>query len=199
MGKRHLTPKEIIQQCKMAAREVRMADRTPWTITSMLCAYGIMKVEGFKGKRILRLCKKVEYLNEQWENGKLDLDALRQKVKEKSGLEFVPGVYTEKDLIWKKGSYQYWFDKAQIDAQNTINEVMVRYLLFFFSALMEEYKFGNERLNRLFDYITGLLPDYQKNYSIVGEWKKTLYEDAGVVFELPLDPMTNTAGSIMTR
>ena len=64
---------------------------------------------------------------------------------------------------------------------------------------MEEYKFGNERLNRLFDYITGLLPDYQKNYSIVGEWKKTLYEDAGVVFELPLDPMTNTAGSIMTR
>lgn len=31
MGKRHLTPAEIKDQCKRIARESRMADRTPWT------------------------------------------------------------------------------------------------------------------------------------------------------------------------
>lgn len=198
MGKRHLTPQEIICQCKMAAREIRMSHRTPWTLTSLLCAYGVMKIEGFKGKRILKLTQRVEYLNNQWEEGNLDLDVLREKINKKAGLNFLPGTYSEKDIIWKKGTYQHWFDKAQIDAQNTINEITVRYMLFFFAALMDEYGFGSVRINRLFDYITGLLPEYQNDYSIAENWKKALFEEAGVVMEMPVDPLTQTVGSIMT-
>ena len=49
MGKRHLTPAEIKDQCKRIARESRMADRTPWTAMGIICSYVIMRREGFKG------------------------------------------------------------------------------------------------------------------------------------------------------
>lgn len=65
MGKRHLTPKEIMAQCKAVAREKRMAERTPWTAMSIMCSYVIMKKEGFKGQRILRITNKVNELEEQ--------------------------------------------------------------------------------------------------------------------------------------
>lgn len=52
MGKRHLTPREIIAQCKVVARERRMTDRAAWTAMGIICAYAIMQKEGFKGKRI---------------------------------------------------------------------------------------------------------------------------------------------------
>lgn len=52
MGKRHLTPAEIKDQCKRIARESRMADRTPWTAMGIICSYVIMRREGFKGQRI---------------------------------------------------------------------------------------------------------------------------------------------------
>ena len=76
MGKRHLTPKEIMAQCKAVARESRMAERTPWTAMGIICAYVIMKKEGFKGQRILRITNRVNELEEQWRAGKIDLEAL---------------------------------------------------------------------------------------------------------------------------
>lgn len=78
MGKRHLTPAEIKEQCKRIARESRMADRTPWTAMGIICSYVIMRREGFKGQRISRLANKVNEMEADWSAGKIDLKEISQ-------------------------------------------------------------------------------------------------------------------------
>lgn len=198
MGKRHLTPKEIMAQCKAIAREKRMASRTPWTAMGIMCAYVIMQKEGFKGQRILKITKRVDELEEQWCNGELDMKDVSQRLYDKAEWTIEHTKYTEADIKAKKGSYKYWLDSVQIEPQNTINEQATRYMLFFFTALMDEYGFGKERLTRVEEYLNSLLLDYQQDKTTVNEWKRALYEDAGVLFEMPIDPLTQTAGSLMT-
>lgn len=198
MGKRHLTPKEIIAQCKAVARESRMADRTPWTAMGIMCAYVIMRVEGFKGKRILRLASRVNELEDQWSNGKVDVKEISNRLLEKAEWTIEYKAYTEADITSKKGSYQYWLDSKQIDPQNTINEQATRYMLFFFKALIDEYGFGKDRLTRVQEYMNELLISYQQDKTTVHSWTKALLDEAGVVMEMPVDPLTQTKGSMMT-
>ena len=198
MGKRHLTPKEIMAQCKAIAREKRMAERTPWTAMSVMCSYVIMKKEGFKGQRILRITNKVNELEEQWEKGEITIEEISNCLCEKADWTIGWKAYTENDIKAKKGSYQYWLDQKQIEPQNTINEQATRYMLFFFTALMDEFGFGKDRLTRVQDYMNELLESYQKDKTTVYEWKRALFEEAGVVIEMPIDPLTQTSGSMMT-
>lgn len=62
--RRHLTPKQICAQCNAIAREKRMADRSPWSAMSIVCPYVIMKCEGFKGQRILRIINRIKEMEE---------------------------------------------------------------------------------------------------------------------------------------
>ena len=199
MGKRHLTPNEIIAQCKAVARECRMAERTPWTAMGIMCAYVIMRKEGFKGQRILKITNKINEMEDLWSKGKIDLEKISQRLYDKAGWTIEHKAYQESDITAKKGSYQYWLDKKQIDPQNTINEQATRYMLFFFTALMDLYGFGKERLTRVCDYLNELLVDYQQDKTTVRAWKQALYEEAGVVMEMPIDPLTQRAGSMMTN
>lgn len=198
MGRRHLTPKEIIAQCKAVARETRMSDRSPWSAMSIMLSYVIMKREGFKGQRILRLTTRVNEMEMQWQKGEIDLKEISQRLMDKADWSIEYVAYTDNDIRAKKGSYQYWIDQKQIPAQNAINEQATRYMLFFFTALMEEYGFGKERLTRVQDYMNELLEMYQQDKTTVHEWKKALLEEAGVVIEMPIDPLTQTRGSLMT-
>lgn len=198
MGKRHLTPAEIKAQCKAIARECRMADRTPWTAMAIMCSYVIMKCEGFKGQRISRIANKVNEMEEQWGNGKIDLKEISKRLYDKADWTIEHKAYTEADITAKKGSYKYWLDSKQIAPQNTINEQATRYMLFFFTALMEEYGFGKERLTRVEEYLNNLLLDYQKDKTTVGGWKEALYKEAGIIMEMPIDPLTQKKGSVMT-
>ena len=197
--RRHLTPQEIIAQCKAVARESRMADRTPWTAMGIMCAYVIMRKEGFKGQRILKITNKVNEMEEQWSNGKIDLKEISKRLYEKAEWTIEYKAYTEADITAKKGSYRYWLDSVQIGPQNAINEQATRYMLFFFTALMDEYGFGKDRLTRVEEYMNELLLAYQQDKTTVGTWKKALFEEAGVAFEMPIDPLTQTAGSLMTN
>ena len=197
-GKRHLTPKEIMAQCKAVARECRMADRTPWTIVGILVSYAVMESEDFRGKRILKILNKISEMEELWENGKLDFEDTKQKVYAKIGdglLEHT--TYKESDITHKKGSYDYWLDSKQIDPQNTMNEYLSRYLVFFFTSLIEDFGYGKERLMRVFNYIDNLLQDYRLNRTTISVWRKALREKAGIVLEMPKDTITKTAGSMM--
>ena len=196
--KRHLTPKEICAQCNAVARESRMADRTPWTAMGILCAYVIMKKENFKGQRIARLTSRVNEMEEQWIAGKIDLKEVSKRLYDKADWTVEFKAYTEADIKYRKGTFQHWFDSVQIGPQNTINEQATRYMLFFFTALIEEYRFGKERLTRVEEYMNELLDSYQKDKDTVREWRRALLEEAGVVIEMPIDPLTQTAGSIMT-
>lgn len=196
--RRHLTPREICAQCNAIARESRMADRTPWSAMGIMCSYVIMKKEGFKGQRIAKITNKVNEMEELWSQGKISLEEVSKKLYDKAEWTIEYQKYTEADITAKKGTYQYWLDSIQIGPQNAINEQSTRYMLFFFTALMEEYSFGKERLTRVEEYLNTLLRDYQQDKTTVREWKKALYEDAGVVVEMPVDPLTQTQGSLMT-
>ena len=196
--KRHLTPREICAQCKTIARESRMADRTPWTAMGIMCAYVIMQKEGFKGQRILKITNRINEIEERWNKGEVDLKEISKRLYDKAEWTIEYKAYTEADITAKKGSYQYWLDSKQIAPQNTINEQATRYMLFFFIALMEEYGFGKDRLTRVQEYMNELLLDYQQDKTTVHTWKRALFEQAGVVMEMPIDPLTQTKGSVMT-
>ncbi len=198
MGKRHLTPKEIIAQCKAVAREARMADRTPWTAMGITCSYVIMKVEGFKGQRISRIANKINEMENQWSDGKIDLKEVSKRLYDKADWTIEHKAYSEADITAKKGTYRYWLDSVQIAPQNTINEQATRYMLFFFTVLMDEFGFGKERLTRVEEYMNNLLDAYQQDKTTVKSWSKELLEDAGIVMEMPVDPLTQTKGSLMT-
>jgi len=71
-------------------------------------------------------------------------------------------------------------------------------MLFFFSALIDEYGFGKERLTRAWEYLNNLLFLYQRDKSLVIKWKKALRDETGIVMEMPIDPLTQTKGSLMT-
>lgn len=196
--RRHLTPQQICAQCNAIAREKRMADRSPWSAMSIVCPYVIMKCEGFKGQRILRIVNKITEMEEQWSNGELKLEEVSQRLKDKTDWTIECKQWTEADITAKKGSYQYWIDKVQLEPQNRINQHAARYMIFFFAALIDEYGFGKERLTKVEEYMNKLLLDYQQDKTTVREWKAALYEEAGVVIEMPVDPLTQTRGSVMT-
>lgn len=63
---------------------------------------------------------------------------------------------------------------------------------------MDLYGFGKERLTRVQDYMNELLEMYQQDKTTVHAWKKALFDEAGVVIEMPIDPLTQTRGSLMT-
>ena len=199
MGKkRHLTPAEIKEQCKRIARESRMADRTPWTAMGIMLSYVIMRKEGFKGQRISRIANKVNEMEADWADGKIDLKEISKRLYDKADWTIEYKAYTVDDITARKGSYQYWLDSKQIAPQNTINEQATRYMLFLFTALMDEYGFGKDRLTRVEEYMNELLLQYQKDKTTVREWSRALLAEVGVVMEPPVDPLTQTAGSIMT-
>ena len=199
MGKRHMTRAEIIAQCKAIARESRMAERSPWSAMGIVCAYVIYKSEGFKAKRIVDIVHNIDAMQEQFERGELTIDDLNNKLMAKAdfGLEAV--TYTEADIKTKKGSYQYWIDSRQLGPQNTINEMSIRYMLFFFNTLVDKYGFGKTRLERVYGEITKFLIEYQQDKTSIRMLKEVLLNETGIVFEMPIDPLTQTTGSMMTN
>lgn len=198
MGRRHLTPKEIIEQCKAVDRKSRMADRAPWSAMSVMCAYSIMESEGFKGQRISKIANKINEMEADWNDGKIDLQVLSNRLNEKAGWTVSYQPYEESDITVKKGTYQYWLYSRQLNPQNIINEQATRYILFFYITLIDEYGFGKERLTRVYQFMIERLLAYQNDKTIVHGWKDALYEKTGIVMEMPVDPLTNTRGSIMT-
>ena len=193
-----MTPAEIKEQCKRIARESRMADRTPWTAMGIMLSYVIMRKEGFKGQRISRIANKVNEMEADWADGKIDLKEISKRLYDKADWTIEYKAYTVDDITARKGSYQYWLDSKQIAPQNTINEQATRYMLFLFTALMDEYGFGKDRLTRVEEYMNELLLQYQEDKTTVREWSRALLAEVGVVMEPPVDPLTQTAGSIMT-
>ena len=198
MKRRHLTPREICAHCKLVAKEKRTAERSPWTVASILAAYTMLKCEGFKGQKISRVLEYVNNLNEKWYAGEVDLEELRTTLEGygKLPIENVPA--TAADITKKKGSFEYYMDYIELDAQNTINEVATRYVIFFFKALIDVYGYGSKRLKRVSDYFGSLLPDYYDDSKSLREWKAAILDEAGILIEPPVDPLTQTTGSMMT-
>ena len=71
-------------------------------------------------------------------------------------------------------------------------------MLFFFKALNEVCGYGKKRLTRVQEKINEYLELYQQDKTSVSEWKKALFEEAGIYFEDPIDPLTQKRGSMMT-
>ena len=198
MGRRHLTPQEIMAQCKQVARESRMADRTPGTAMGIICGYTLLKSEGFKAQRIVRITDAIARYEEQWRNGEITVDEMSKRLMDKADWSIEYKEYTEADIRWKKGSYNYWLDKKQLEPQNMINRLATRYMIFMFCALIDEYGYGKDRLTRVQSFILQMLEEYRQDKATVSGWSKAILDETGVVFRLPEDPVTHTVGSMMT-
>lgn len=198
MKRRHLTPNEIKEQCKKIARESRMADRTPWTAMGIICGYALYKSEGFKGQKIAKVTSKVAEYEKKWQAGEVALEDLSKRLNDKAEWTVDYKEYTEADIYYRKGTYDHWLDKAQLKAQNTINEQSTRYMIFMFNVLMDEYGYGKDRLTRVQSYMMDMLSDYRLSKHTVITWRKILLEETGVVFEQPIDPLYQKEGSWMT-
>lgn len=197
-GKRHLTKDEICARVSNIARERRMADRSPWTAMGIVTGYVLLKSEEFKGQRILKVAQTVEAMEEKWLKGELTVEECNKRLMDKGGWMITYKEYTEADIVHKKGSFNHWLDQIQLDPQNRINQQATRYMIFFFCALMDLYGYGAQRLTRVENKLLEVLESYKTDKISIGEWKQALYEECGVVYENPIDPLTQTSGSIMT-
>lgn len=197
--RRHLTPNEIKSHLNALAREKRMVDRSPWSAMSVMCPYALLRSEGFKGKRILRVLEHIKELEEKWYASELDLDELRKRVaKVSTELDASFVEYTEADITARKGSFDYWFDKIQLEPQNAINRNAERYIIFFMATLMDEFGYGEKRLLRVTEYLNKLMTEYREKRTNTNAWKEALYDEVGICIEMPVDPLTQTYGSVMT-
>ena len=88
-----------------------MANRTPWTAMGIMCAYTIMKREGFKGQRILKITQKIDEFEKQYNDGELTIKEVSQRLYDKAEWTIEHVNYTEKDIKAKKNTYQYWIDQ----------------------------------------------------------------------------------------
>lgn len=198
MGKRHLTPREIMAQCKAVARETRMCERSPWTAVGIICAYTLLKSEGFKAQRIVKVTSKIDEMDKQFDNGEITLEELKQRLMDKAEWSIECKEYTEEDIKAKKGTYQYWITQKQIEPQNVINSQATKYLLFMYNTLIDEFGYGKDRLTRVQEKMNELFIDYQKDKTTVSGMCQTLLDETGIVFELPIDPLTQEKGSNLT-
>lgn len=198
MKQRHLSKRELLMQCNAIAREKRMASRTPWTIMSILCSYCIMNAENFKGQRLVRIINAINELESKFDANSIDLEQLQDEIFKKAGFKIKSDTYVESDITHKKGSFNYWLDSRQIEAQNEMNKQASRYMLFFYHTLITEFGFGKKRIKRVDELLSKNMKEYQTNRSLIVDWKKVLKEEAGLVIEMPRDPLTNTSGSMMT-
>jgi hypothetical protein len=178
-----------------------MAERTPWTVMNIICPYTLLKSEGYKGVRIAKILSKIEEYERMWTNGEINLDELEKRVCEKAdgnSDSFTYTVYTEADITKKKGTYDYWLDSRYIGAQNIMNQEAARYLVFFYNALIDLEGFGKKRIKRVEEKMNSLMSEYEFNRFHLSMWEKELEEEAGLAIEMPIDPLTQTQGSIMT-
>ena len=185
-----MTPKEIMEQCKSVAREMRMADRTPWTAMAIMCGYTVMRSEGFKGIRINRLTNYVNDMEEKWCRGEVDLKELSDKLMAKAEWTIEYKQYTKADITAKKGTYEHWIVERQLNPQNIINEQAARYLMFFYHGLMDVYGYGKKRLTRVEKVMNKLLRGYAEDNKTVHTWHRELLDEAGIMMEMPIDPLT---------
>ena len=63
---------------------------------------------------------------------------------------------------------------------------------------MDESGYGRDRLTRVQEYMNKILLEYQQQKYTVNDWRLALLNETGVVFEQPIDPLTQTSGSMMT-
>ena len=188
---RHLTREEIIKNCAKVAREKRIANRSAWTAMGNMCGYSMLKSEKFSGQKIAKICSKIDVLEEEYSNNKIDLKKVSDDLMKKADwtIEYIP--YEEKDAYGKKGSFEKYFNRESNNACNIVNEYCSRYLLFFFKVLIDDYGFGKIRLTRVKDYLNMIREAYANDNSELKKWKNELLDEAGLVYENPIDPINN--------
>lgn len=184
-------------ECKMVAKEKRMADRTPWTALAIIGSYTLMKSEGFKAQRLVRVINAINDMEAKFDRGEITVEKMSQRLMDKADWTIECREYEESEIKAKKGTYRHWIDAKQIPAQNSINRQATRYLIFLFSALMEEYGYGKDRLTRVQTAINDLLESYRTNRTTVALWRMELMNETGLVFEQPIDPLTQDNKSVM--
>lgn len=200
MGKRHLTPQEIMKQQNLIAREARMAERSTWTAMAVMFGWSMMHGLGFRAKRITDVVSRVNELHDLIEDNPDLFKKYKDIVEQKTGSQYYHVDYSTDEIAWKKGTYAYQYNAVQIPIQNKINRDCLNYMILYNYVLIEKYGYGSVRLERMNSAFESIREPFKDQKSVLGKYRAELYEIAGVWFGDPEDPKGSTkfSGSLMT-
>lgn len=195
-GRRQMTPAEICKQQNLFVKEYRMATQSTWTAMAILCCYTMLTAKGFKAKRCQDLMAAINKYEDRWWDMEINLEAYQERLMQKAGWNITQEDYTEADIKYKKGTFEWYVDRSQIDAQNEINRVATRFFTWFYNVLIDE-GYGEKRLMDVFQTMDEQMSIYRKDKTLTAKWKQELLDRAGLIFEPPVDPLTKKRGSVM--
>ena len=84
-----------------------MCERTPWTAMGIICGYVLLKSEGFKAQRIVRIANAIDEMERRFDNAELTTEEVSQRLMDKAEWSVKYDEYTEADIRAKKGSFEY--------------------------------------------------------------------------------------------
>lgn len=185
MGKRHLTPQEIIAQCKRAARMNQKSVETSLHAMGIIFGYTLMKSEGFNGNKLSKLAKLIDDTYEKLWSGETTLEELSDRLMEKAGWTIQRETYTEENIKARNGKYEYWLAKSMLSGANSIDYESVKYMISMYNVLIDEFGYGQRRLTRVREAFEKNMIDYENGKATLKDWKMELYNKEGVIFAVP--------------
>ena len=153
-------------------------------------------VETAKQTRLANFNKAIQEKLDAVENGTADVGKMNEELFNKTGFPLTYNEYTEEDITFKKGTFDYWITERQLYPQNEINKHSLNYMVCWFACLMD-MGYGKTRLQRVQDFFDKLLEDYRVDKTSVRAMHSELIAE-GIYVEQPIDPLTRKSGSMMT-
>ena len=186
---RHLTKNELLAKCKRLQEAKHYANRSPFTGMATLCNWVLWKEEKWYPKKLGEYNRRVAEYDSRIEDGEITLEEIRKRLDEKAGFNVDAVEFSyDKIKISKKNKFLYQIEKGLVDADNTINEISVRYMLCHFATLMD-MGYGNKRLNRNKDWVNEWLmkaTEPGEHGDKILTLRRKLFEEAGVYIEMPM-------------
>lgn len=170
MKKHYDNPKELLNRLRAAKEQERAAQRAPFSATSILFNYALLKDERMSRPKLIEYNQKFAAL----EASESAIQPLNDKLWEKVGWRVEYGSFGH---VARCRSLEDRLRNHEADCNNHINEECTRCMVIGFNVLME-MGYGAKRLTRVKDAICKYLE------ADVRELNRELIE-AGIIIEMP--------------
>ena len=186
---KHLTKNEILAKCKQLQEAKHYADKSPFTGMATLCNWVLWKEEKWYPKKLAEYNSRVAEYDRRIDDGEITLSSIRERLKAKADfdVDMVQFSYSDIRVSEKKNRFLYRLEKGMVDANNTINEISVRYILMHYAVLMD-MGYGSKRLNRNKDSVNRWLErvtEPGEHGDRILDLRRKLIDEAGIFIEMP--------------
>lgn len=172
--------------CKNAAHEKRITKSSAWFMCTVTASYVLWKNEKMGAMKISSILNDINQDEYAWNVGDVDLENIRQKMKDKYGIEFG---FSEESVRTRTNSdrFQTFLNKKQLENDNQIYEIADRFTLLLLNNLID-YGYGEKRLTRVNTDMFKLISETSANHTIYKLYNE-LRDYCGLELEKPKDYM----------